>query len=304
MPIKIVSHKDLTWYDISHPTRHDIDWLEENFSFHPLDFEDVVSRLQRPKLDEYDDYLFVVLHFPVFDKQQQVTQPAEIDIFVGEGFLITIHVSKIWPLERFFEACEGSEKVREDDMGLGSGHLLYRVMDKLVDNFFPIAYKIERNVQAIEDEIFEQSGRETVEKISLLRRDIIAYRRIVKPLIPVISRLEYVKSRLIGEELELYFSDIGDALARLWDMLEDQKGIIESLNDTYDSLTTHRTNEVIRALTVISVIMLPLTLLSGIYGMNVHLPIGDWPFAFEAVIGMMVLLATLMVGFFRHKKWI
>lgn len=303
MAIKRVTHQGLTWIDIPQPSREDLDYLHEHYPFHPLDFEDVVSRLQRPKLDEYDDYLFLVLHFPVFDKLQRVTTPCEVDVFVGADFLITIHVGKVWPLERLFEALEASDKLKGDNMGKGAGYLLYRVIDKLVDNFFPIAFKIERNVQVVEDEIFKSARRETIEKISLLRRDIIAYRRIVKPLIPVVSRLEYLKSRLIGEELDIYFSDIGDGLARLWDMLEDQKGIIEALNDTYDSMTTHRTNEVIRALTVISVIMLPLTLVSGIYGMNVPLPLAESPVAFEIILLLMVLVAAGMLAFFRRKNW-
>lgn len=294
----------LTWLDIPHPTEQDLAYLQARYDFHPLDFEDLESRSQRPKLDEYDDYLFIILHFPVFDKQQRVTKPSELYMFVGPDYLVTIHKGKIWPLERFFEGVQGSEKLQAEAMGKGSGYLLYCVIDKLVDNFFPIAYKIERNVQRVEEKIFEQGGRETVEEISIVRRDIVACRRIVKPQLPVISKLERIKNRIIPEDLDIYFSDIGDALARIWDSLEDQKGIIESLNDTHDSLTSHRTNEIIRALTVISVIMLPLTLISGLYGMNVHLPMAHSPFAFWGVVVAMVLVTTGMLGYFRLKRWV
>jgi magnesium transporter len=302
--IRTITHGNLTWIDLPDPTPSNITYLEENFPFHPLDFDDLSSRRQRPKLDEYDDYLFLVLQFPVYDKDLRVTTPSEVDIFVGPDFLITIHKGRVWPLDRYFEACEGSEKMRDEDMSMGSGYLLYRIIDQLVDNFFPIVYKIERNVQEIEDMIFTHGGRETVEEISVLRRDIIAYRRIVKPLMPVISRLEYIKSRLIHEDLEVYFSDIGDHLARVWESLEDQKGIIEALNDTHDSLISHRTNEVIQALTIISVIILPLTLVSGLYGMNVRLPLGDWAFAFEAILALMGFTALAMLFFFKSRRWI
>ena len=304
MPIREIAFQGLRWLDIPYATPADIATLEENFPFHPLDFDDLTSRRQRPKLDEYDDYLFLVLQFPVFDKRLRVTTPSEVDVFVGPDFLITIHKGRVWPLDRYFEACEGSEKLREEDMSMGSGYLLYRIIDQLVDNFFPIVYKIERNVQEIEDMIFTHGGRETVEEISVLRRDIIAYRRIVKPLMPVISRLEYLKSRLIHEDLEVYFSDIGDHLARVWESLEDQKGIIEALNDTHDSLISHRTNEVIQALTIISVIILPLTLVSGLYGMNVRLPFGEWGYAFEAILALMAFTALAMLAFFRFRRWI
>ncbi|MBC7541574.1 MAG: magnesium/cobalt transporter CorA [Candidatus Sericytochromatia bacterium] len=304
MALQSITYNSLTWIDMPQPTAQDVAYLQEHFPFHPLDFEDLVSGRQRPKIDEYDDYLFVVLDFPVFDKGTRVTKASEIDIFVGANFLITIHKGKVWPLDRLFEACEGSTNLQAENMGKGSGFLLYRIIDKLVDNFFPVAYKIERNVQDIEDAVFADGGRQTVEEISLLRRDIIAYRRIVKPLVPVIARLEFIKGRLIGDELEVYFSDIGDALARIWDTLEDQKGIIEALNDTYDSLTSHRTNEVIRGLTVISVIMLPLTLVSGIYGMNVKLPFDHHPLAFELVLLAMFTVAAAMILMFRHKRWL
>ena len=302
--IRTLTHAGLSWIDLSDPTPENIAYLEENFPFHPLDFDDLTSRRQRPKLDEYDDYLFLVLQFPVFDKRSRVTTPSEVDIFVGPDFLITIHKGRVWPLDRYFEACEGSEKLREEDMSMGSGYLLYRIIDQLVDNFFPIVYKIERNVQEIEEMIFTHGGRETVEEISILRRDIIAYRRIVKPLMPVISRLEYIKSRLIHEDLEVYFSDIGDHLARVWESLEDQKGIIEALNDTHDSLISHRTNEVIQTLTIISVIILPLTLVSGLYGMNVRLPYEGWAYAFEAILAFMALTVIAMLAFFRFRRWI
>jgi magnesium transporter len=304
MAIREIRFNGLRWLDLPEVTAADIEVLEENFPFHPLDFDDLTGRGQRPKLDEYDDYLFMVLQFPVFDKRLRVTTPSEVDVFVGPDFLITIHKGRVWPLDRYFEACEASPTMREEDMSMGSGYLLYRVIDQLVDNFFPIVYKIERNVQEIEDMIFSHGGRETVEEISVLRRDIIAYRRIVKPLMPVISRLEYLKSRLIHEDLEVYFSDIGDHLARVWESLEDQKGIIEALNDTHDSLISHRTNEVIRALTVISVIILPLTLVSGLYGMNVRLPFEQWAFAFEAILALMGLTAVAMLVFFKSRRWI
>lgn len=304
MAIRSLTYGPLTWIDMPQPTLADILYLQEHYPFHPLDFEDLLSKSQRPKLDEYDDYLFLVLQFPVFNKQLQVTQASEIDVFVGSNFLITIHKGKVWPLARFFEACESSDNLLKDNLGQGPGYLLYRIIDKLVDNFFPVAYKIERNVEQVEEQIFDQGGRKTVEEISLLRRDIIAYRRIVKPQIPVISRLEYIKNRLIDEDLDVYFSDIGDDLARIWDTLEDQKGIIEALNDTHNSLISHRTNEVIRALTVISVIMLPLTLISGIYGMNVSLPLAEHTLAFEFILAAMLIVASVMLAMFRWRRWI
>jgi magnesium transporter len=197
-----------------------------------------------------------------------------------------------------------SERLQADNLGNGPGYLLYRLIDKLVDNCFPLVYKIERNVGEVEAKIFESKTRETVFELSVIRRDIIAFRRIIKPQIPVISRLEYLKSRIINEDLEIYFSDISDHLGKIWDSLEDLKTITESLNDTHTSLTSYQTSEVMKVLTTISVIMLPLTLVSGIYGMNIDLPFAHHRHAFAFVMGAMATVAAGMLAVFRLQRWI
>lgn len=305
MSREVIQHKQYLWMNIVDPTVDDLNFLQEEYQFHPLDIEDIIDRTQRPKLEEYDEYLFLIVHFPRFDRRLRVTTPAELYIFVGENYLITIQDGPILPLQRLFEGTQQSEEKQTDILDFGIGYLLYKVLDNLIDNFFPVAYKIEHNIEKIEGQILEEEGnRRMVEEISILRRDIIAFRRIIKPQILLISRLENIKSRLISEDLDLYFSDIGDALARIWDMMEDHKGVLETLNDTYNSLTQHRTNDVIKVLTVISVIMLPLTLISGLYGMNVSLPFDRHPLAFELVLFTMVVVATSMVAYFRYKKWV
>lgn len=304
MAIQKIEYNGITWLDIPQPTVMDIEFLRQNFPFHPLDIEDLLGNLQRPKLDEYDDYLFIVLHLPVFDKQRRVTAPSEVNLFVGPDYLVSLHKGELWPITKLFESVQSSERLRSENLGNGPGYLLYRLVDKLVDSCFPLAYKIERNVAEIEAKIFESKVRETVFELSVIRRDIIAMRRIVKPQISVISRLEYLKSRIINEDLEVYFSDISDHLGKIWDSLEDQKTIIESLNDTHTSLTSYQTAEVMKVLTTISVIMLPLTLVSGIYGMNIALPFSHSPYAFSIVMGFMFIVATGMLVVFRLQKWI
>ncbi|MEB3285383.1 MAG: magnesium/cobalt transporter CorA [Candidatus Sericytochromatia bacterium] len=304
MAIRRIEYKGMTWLDIPQPTVVDVDYLRQNFPFHPLDIEDLLGSLQRPKLDEYDDYLFLVLHMPVFDKERAVTTPSEVNLFVGPDYLVSLHKGELWPLNKLFEAAQSSERLQAENLGNGPGYLLYRLIDKLVDNCFPIVYKIERNVAEVETKIFESKTRQTVFDLSVIRRDIIAFRRIIKPQIPVISRLEYLKSRILSDELDVYFSDISDHLGKIWDSLEDQKTITESLNDTHTSLTSYQTSEVMKVLTLISVIMLPLTLVSGIYGMNIRLPFADHPWAFTGVIGLMMAVGCAMLMIFRFKRWI
>ena len=304
MAIRRIEHQGVTWLDIPQPTVMDIEYLRQHFPFHPLDIEDLLGNLQRPKLDEYDDYLFLVLHMPIFDKERRVTAPSEVNLFVGPDYLVSLHKGELWPLTKLFDSVSSSERLQAENLGNGPGYLLYKLIDKLVDNCFPLVYKIERNVGEVEAKIFESKTRETVFELSVIRRDIIAFRRIIKPQIPVISRLEYLKTRIISEDLEIYFSDISDHLGKIWDSLEDLKTITESLNDTHTSLTSYQTSEVMRVLTTISVIMLPLTLVSGIYGMNVALPFAHSPFAFAFVMGVMATIAAGMLAVFRAQRWI
>jgi magnesium transporter len=304
MAIQKIEYNGITWLDIPQPTVMDIEFLRQNFPFHPLDIEDLLGNLQRPKLDEYDDYLFLVVHMPVFDKARRVTAASEVNLFVGPDYLVSLHKGELWPIAKLFDSVKSSERLQAENLGNGPGYLLYRLIDKLVDNCFPLVYKIERNVQEIEAKIFESKVRETVFELSVIRRDIIAFRRIIKPQIPVISRLEYLKSRIISEDLEIYFSDISDHLGKIWDSLDDLKTITESLNDTHTSLTSYQTSEVMKVLTIISVIMLPLTLVSGIYGMNVDLPFQHHPLAFSLVMGVMAFVGVGMLAVFRLQRWI
>ncbi|MNS20999.1 Magnesium transport protein CorA [compost metagenome] len=304
MAIHKIEYNGITWLDIPQPTVMDIEYLRQNFPFHPLDIEDLLGNLQRPKLDEYDDYLFLVLHLPTFDKARRVTTPSEVNLFVGPDYIVSLHKGELWPITKLFEAVQSSDRLKAENLGNGPGFLLYRLVDKLVDSCFPLVYKIERNVQEIETKIFESRVRETVFDLSIMRRDIIAFRRIVKPQIPVISRLEYIKNRIIPEDLDVYFSDISDHLGKIWDSLEDQKTITESLNDTHMSLTSYQTSEVMKVLTIISVIMLPLTLVSGIYGMNINLPFQHDAHSFAIVVSFMFTVAVGMLTAFRLQKWI
>ena len=304
MAIHKIEYNGITWLDIPQPTVMDIEYLRQNFPFHPLDIEDLLGNLQRPKLDEYDDYLFLVLHLPTFDKARRVTTPSEVNLFVGPDYIVSLHKGELWPITKLFEAVQSSDRLKAENLGNGPGYLLYKLVDKLVDSCFPLVYKVERNVQEIETKIFESRVRETVFDLSIMRRDIIAFRRIVKPQIPVISRLEYIKNRIIPEDLDVYFSDISDHLGKIWDSLEDQKTITESLNDTHMSLTSYQTSEVMKVLTIISVIMLPLTLVSGIYGMNIELPFQHNAHSFVIVASFMFTVAVGMLAAFRLQRWI
>src|SRR4051795_3906474 len=302
--VEVVEHGGLRWFNIERPGPVDQAWLEEHFEFHPLDYEDVRSRNQRPKIDEYDDYLFVILHFPVFDKQIGRLNTGELDIFVGPDFLITLPNVPLQPVEYLFERCRSSEQAREELFSKGSGYLLYKVVDSAFDYCFPMLRKMGNKLDRLEEDIFEGRSQEVVRDISNVKQEIINFRKIIRPERVVLRDLERTKQRYMAEDLEVYFDDIIDASERIWDMLENYKEVVEALEDTNESVLSHRLNDILRVLTVISVVLLPLTLIASIWGMNVGVPGQGSIHAFWIIVGVMVIVLSGSIAFARRRNWL
>jgi len=290
--------------NIERPGPTDRAWLEEHFEFHPLDYEDVTSSNQRPKIDAYDDYLFIVLHFPVFDKAVGRLNTAELDFFVGRDYLITLPNRAIPPVGYLFDRCESSEELRESLLSKGPGYLLYKIVDDSFDYCFPMLRKVGNKLERIEEDIFEGRSEEVVRDISNVKQEIINFRKIIRPERPVLRDLERTKQRYMAEDIDIYFDDIVDASERIWDMLENYKEVIEALEDTNESVLAHRVNDVLRVLTAFSVVILPLTLIASIWGMNVGVPGEDSNAAFWAIIAAMVVLLSSMLAYFRRRGWL
>jgi magnesium transporter len=302
--LESVTLGELTWINIEQPTRLETDYLAQNYPFHPLDLDDCLSRIQRPKIDVYDDYLFLVFHFPVFNPEARVTTPSQVSVFIGQGYLITLHKGDLKPLVKLFNQCQTDEEIKQEHFGQGSGYLLYRILDRLVDYCIPILNKIGVNIEEVEDNIFSESMRGTVKEISTLRRDVISFRRIIWPMRAVIGSMEPKIRRFTQMDMEVYFGDMTDHIDKIWDALDEYKEIIEGLNDTHDSLATNRTNEVVRVLTAIATILLPLTVVASVYGMNIPLPLQESPLSFGLVFVVWIIIACGMLYFFRRKRWI
>jgi magnesium transporter len=296
----------LRWVNIERPGALERAWLEEHFDFHALDLEDVLSRNQRPKIDEYDDYLFIVLHLPVFDPAAGRLGTGELDLFVGPDFLVTLPNQPLQPIAYLFERCRASEEVREQLFSRGSGYLLYRLVDDSFDYCFPMLRKIGNKLDALEDDIFGGRSEEVVRDISNVKQEIINFRKVIRPQRPVLRDLESVKHRyLAGDlDLEVYFDDIVDAHERIWDMLENYKEVAEALEETNESVISHRLNDILRVLTSISVVVLPLTLIASIWGMNVRVPGQDNLGAFWIVLAAMAAILIGMVAYFRRRGWL
>jgi magnesium transporter len=265
--VEEIAAEGLRWVKIDQPGAPEQGWLEEHFEFHALDLEDVLSRNQRPKIDEYDDYLFIVLHFPVFDSSAGRLGAGELDLFVGPGFLITIPNQPLQPVEYLFERCRQKEELRDQLFSRGSGYLLYRIVDDCFDYCFPMLRKIGNKLDALEEEIFEGKSEEIVRDISNVKQEIINFRKVIRPQRTVLRDLEKVKGRYLAPELdlEIYFDDIVDAHERIWDMLENYKEVVEALEETNESVISHRVNDILRVLTAFSVVILPLTFIASLW---------------------------------------
>jgi len=301
-----LSFAGLTWIHLDSPTLEVAQELAERFGWHPLDVEDVLSRRQRPKVDDYADegYLFAVLHFPAYDPSIQRLNAVELDVFVGPDYLVTLPGTNLRPITGPFQRCQEDEHFREQLFPKGSGRLLYEVLDDLFDYCFPILDKIGHKLDSLEDDVFEGRSEEVVRDISNVKQEIISYRKIIKPERSTLRVLERHVERFLPEELELYFDDIVDAAERVWDILDNYKEVVEALEDTNESVIQHRQNDVLRILTVFSVVLLPLTLITGFFGMNVKFPGFDTFWAFWAILAAMVAALLGLLAFFRHKRWL
>jgi magnesium transporter len=305
-----LDHGGLIWINLEGPSQDEALQLSQRFGWHPLDVEDVMSRRQRPKVDVYteegDTYLFAVLHFPVYDKAIGRLNAGELDVFLGPNYLVTLPTVELRPVSLLFRRAYESEDFRKSLFARGSGRLLYEVLDDLYDYCFPILDKIGYKLEQVDENIDDIGVRakDLVRDIHKVKQEIISYRKIIKPQRPTLRQLERGVERFLPEELELYFDDIVDASERIWDLLDNYKEVVEALEDTNESLISHQQNDILYVLTIFSVVMLPLTFLTGLFGMNVQFPGYGSTTAFWAILGAFAVAIGGMLGFFRFKRWL
>lgn len=303
--IKIVKHKNIKWYNILQPEEKELKLLQEKFNFHPLDIEDCLEKVQRPKLDIYRGYLFFVLHLPRWHRKVYEMETIELKVFLGPDFLITISDIRIPLLNRLFYQAKKEYRKRVRFFKGSSFHLFYFILNQLLINISPVMKNIGQIINDIDKQLLAGNYRQTLEQISVMRRNLILFQTIIKPQIPIFTRLEKGKAKIVNSAYSYYWGNLVDRLRSIWEELEDYSQILEGLATTNESLLSYRTNEIIKILTIFSVVLLPSTLISGIYGMNIKtLPFLYSPFSFFIISGVMVGVVILMLVFFKIKKWI
>jgi len=292
----------LKWYHIPYPNDKNMEFLRENFDFHPLDLDDCQSKVQRPKVDIYDDYRFLILHFPYFDKAMKFVKTKEVKIFWGEFYIIT--VGSHWVIRTLFEKTKGEADIDIDELPNTSDVLLYSILDSLMKESFKLMKLIEDNLDHISQEMFDKKAEKTIERISVTRKNLILLNTAFKPQLRLFQKFESGIIKGFTPDMEEYWGNNLDSYQRMWDSIEDYQELIQGFSLTFDSLQANRTNEIMKVLTTISTILLPLTFLTGLYGMNVDLPLQENETAFLIIVGAMILIVIALLLYFKKRRWI
>ncbi|HVP82088.1 MAG TPA: magnesium transporter CorA family protein [Nitrososphaeraceae archaeon] len=300
----------LLWIDVRNPTREKMFNLGRKYSFHELNIEDCLSKIQIPKIDKYEDHVFVTLHFPAGSNGSKIPRISQLSIFIGSNYLITVHQGDLKPLAEMFDLCkkEQNNEYRQIMMGRSSGYLLHTIIDALVDDLFHILMKVIGNLDDIEDAVYDEKAA-IAREISLLRREITTMRRVLIPLKRIIVSLTRDIQKFSEEDLTPYFDDIKDHIDKVLDSLEESKETIEIYKDTDFMLSTEKTNKIIAILTVMFTLSIPITIISTIYGMNISLPGSDLKFlgSYTTLIILLIISVALTITmflYFRTLGWI
>lgn len=306
MSIREIQQGDLTWINVEELNEESLNYLRQKYHFHHLDLEDLQSESQTPKIDVYKNYLFLILQFPAWDAVTQTVIPFEVDFFIGENYLITVQHQRSKDVKTFFYRCMKNRRVKKDWMGNTSGYLLYRLIDALYHNSRPILNNLGKRISLMEQDVFTgEPDTKIIRQLALHRRNVLSFRRIIDPQRYLVSNLSHTRKPFLNENTSLYFDDINDYLNKLWAIVDNYQDTVHGLHVTVESLINQRTNKVISSLTVISVSLLPLTLLSGIYGMNIdNLPFAhdpQWVWAMFAGLGLFILGVILAM---KRKRWL
>ena len=302
--MQIVKSDKFQWIYIKEPDADDVAKISKKFNLHPLVVEEFSTPTIRPKAAEYEGCLYLAIHIPLFDVDNKTTYPGEIDVVICENTLITAHDKDIFQLGEFFNSLKGNKKKREEYLHRTPGALLYYILEMLLESCFPKLDHISKKLDYIEDQIFAGNEKEMVFEISLVKRDILNFRRTMKPQKTVFESLAQKNYSLIEPELKPYFQDLVGTNIRIWNNLESTKETVESLEDTNNSLLSNKLDMTMKVLTIFSAVLLPMTVYSNILAMSADIPFGKNPHAFWIHSSIMFLLALATIVVFKVRKWI
>lgn len=299
-----LQHKNITWIDFEDPADDDITYLQENFNIHPLAIEELITPTYQPKVVQYGNCLFFSVHIPLFDAEHRTTYPGELDIILTDHHLITSHKQQIYQIGKFFSELDKSEGKRRLYYEKTPAHLLHHLLEILLNSCFPRLNHIAEKLDFIEGQVFAEKEKEMVFEISVLKRDILNFRRTLKPQRSILESILQKEHPFIPSEMKIYFQDLIGTNIRLWNILESQKETIEALEATNNSLLSNKLDLTMKVLTIFSAILLPMTVYSNMLAMSAQIPFGHSPNAFWIHASLMMLLSLITITIFRVKKWL
>jgi magnesium transporter len=292
----------LAWVALQDPSAPESKLLGEVFHIHELAIEDALNAIHHPKIESYGDYLYLILHGIDFKARQHRFQTKDVDFFLAPQFLITVHHGASRSIDKLTGICERNNQL----LGEGTAALMHRIIDTMVDNYRPEIDQLQKRLDHLEADVFERPDPKLARQILDFKRDVASLRQVVLPQRDAVARLARREFPIISEQMAYRFRDVHDHLVRLSDEAMFFQDRISGILDAHLSAVSNQLNAVMKVLTLISTIFLPLTVLTGMYGMNVtlpHMPGGD-PWQFWWVVGIMVVLSGSMLAFFRSKRWI
>ena len=303
MNLKTITFGDLTWVDITNPTKEATKYLTEHYNFNPLDLEDALSPRQVTKIEEYPEYLFVIFHLSVFDKVRRVSSRRQWSAFVGPDYLVTIRPPEFKVAGELFQECETKEEAREQYLSQGSGFLLYQILDRAIDRYFKVLDKILSLMEDTEEGVFREDI-EVAGQLSSLRRDIIDQKQVVFPTRAILAELEPKLKQYSKTDLALYFSDLMDHANRVCNTLDEYTEVIDIFKDSDYLLSGYRSNRTIRAIAILLAIGLPFFVVAGVY---LLLPGGLEKGSFQTFAVLLIIIIALITTtlyFLRRKHLI
>lgn len=304
--IREIENQNIRWIDISGPNKETEKYLEEKFNIAPSVLKEHLPPIKRPKVEDYRDYLFVVIHFPVFDGKNRKTSATELDIIIFKDTLITSHSNAFPEIKRVFEHCQDDISAKDYYMENDAVCLIYRLLDKLIDNQMPMLDHIDDHIETIEKKMFCGDEQKLLKEIAIVKHDIIGFRKTIKPQRTVLESLALATPRISRINYQREIKEVIGSNIKVWNTLENHKEMIEALEQTNESLFSHKLNDTMKILTAFSVMVLPLSLIANAFGMNVigGMPLLDTPYGFWVVLMMMLTVTLSAFLFFKHKKWI
>ena len=289
------------WLDLQNPQNEEIDLLREEFNFHPLAIEDATRHHERPKLDAYENYYFMVFYAIGYDTARRRLSGQPIGLFIGANYIVSVHQGEITTIDETIKRWQANAA----EFGQDVGTLLYTLLDALVDDYFPVIDQLAERVEDIEEQIFERYSEDALQDVFGLKRDLLQVRRVVAPERDVLNVLIRREVPIFERNSILYLQDVYDHIVRITDSIDTYRDLLSSALDAFLSVQSNRLNQIVKVLTICSIVLMTDALIAGIYGMNFEfMPELHWQYGYPFALGLMLVLSVGLVAFFRWRKWV